>query len=330
MGQQNYVGKAEIQDHAFPLVTGTHPDRQEGDVQQCDHPTLELGKETKRVVVVESPHAPLITLLWKLGHECEALAVFDIVRERARVDAEYAVAVQGSGLRWKPQMGIPGFFLNLPRDVCHGVMRAKLEQKDWQAVIEAMRASSRGPRRGTLPKATTGSLEAEKTAAVGSARCGGTIGSTSTTSPNDERDGWAPDEETYAIALETCGKVSTPWFSSDMRKHPTHYIISDPRGFCFRHPRPRFRMNEPRGTAETIFIQFHGVPDKRLIFLDDNVTGDGPHIRHARESPRARPAHESLCPNFRVHVMPDECACLEIGDEVSVDSLEDIDRVRRI
>lgn len=223
LGHHNSVGKAESQGHAFPLVTGTDPDRHEGDVEQCDRPTL--GNETKGVVVVDSPHAPLVTLLWKRGHKREALRVFDILRERARDDAEYAVAVHGSRLRWKPQMGIPGFSLNLPREICHGVMRAKLEQKDWQAVIEAMRASSRVPRRGTRLKATMRSPETGNSTAVGSARGGGTIGLTSTTQTDDERDGWAPDEKTYAIALEACGKVRTPRFSSDTGNHPTFFIV---------------------------------------------------------------------------------------------------------
>lgn len=63
-------------------------------------------------------------------------------------------------------------------------MRRKLAAQDYLGVIEAMRAASRVPPRQAVSSASTAENED-----------GGAVL------------GWAPTEETYALALEACGKV---------------------------------------------------------------------------------------------------------------------------
>lgn len=105
--------------------------------------------------------------------------------------------------------GIPGLFLDLDPDTCHGIMSRKMAAQDYLGVIEAMRAASRVPRR--LPPAAEGGAGAGVEDGVGGneAAAGGGGGTGM---------GWAPTEETYGLALEACGKVraaresdGSPW-----------------------------------------------------------------------------------------------------------------------
>lgn len=162
-------------------------------------------------------HAKLIQILWRAGHEQEAMEIFDLARTRAR-DAAAAMALESTpppssaaggesgqhgaatqevvgreelGRRLqpprKPGAGIPGLFLDLDPETCHGIMRRKLDDHDWQGVIETMRAATRVPPRR---EGWGAARDAIKAAAGG------------------EGKGWAPTEETYACALEACARVS--------------------------------------------------------------------------------------------------------------------------
>lgn len=182
-------------------------------------------------------HARLIRLLWKAGHEKEARETFDLARERAREAEKAAAAaarsaadsqkiqqrspsrngekqtptappqerrrsnpVSGGGDGIGPKKhgaGVPGLYLDLDPDTCHGIMRSKLEEQDFLGVVDAMRAASRvPPRQGAGGRGAaaliTGKAEVDLKAGLGD---------------GDGSGGWAPTEETYGLALEACGKV---------------------------------------------------------------------------------------------------------------------------
>ena len=171
--------------------------------------------------VVASPraaHAKLVQLLWRSGHEQEALEAFDLARTRARKaifaqqhQQHQPVSPDGGARRRAPPAkygaGIPGLFLDLDPDTCHGIMRRKLENQDWLGVIEAMRAASRV--RPRAARGRSGSLVQKEEGLEG-----GVGGGTAAVAAGDGaagKQGWAPTEETYALALEACGKVSCCW-----------------------------------------------------------------------------------------------------------------------
>lgn len=137
-------------------------------------------------------HARLIKILWRAGHEQEAVETFDMARTRARDAAQAPPPASTVGApsparrspHGKAGAGIPGLFLDLDPETCHGVMRRKMDQQDWLGVIEAMRACSRAPRR-------KGPAAAGARAAVS---------------------GWSPTEETYALGLEACARVRACFF----------------------------------------------------------------------------------------------------------------------
>lgn len=182
-------------------------------------------------------HARLIQLLWRAGHENEAVEAFDLARSRAREAAtashrqqqqqappssslrangdqpppppppspQPAAGVNGATTPAPPRAarrqerlpagtkhgaGIPGLYLDLDPDTCHGIMRRKMAAQDYLGVIEAMRAASRVPRRKPAGGAGGGTEDGGgNEAGVGTGM------------------GWVPTEETYGLALEACGKV---------------------------------------------------------------------------------------------------------------------------
>lgn len=160
---------------------------------------------------LNAAHARLIVLLWRAGFEREAMDTFNLARSRAR-EAAAVAAYSDSGRRTplKPGAGIPGFSLDLPADVCHAIMRAEFREKDWQGVIEAMRASSVVPRRrGRHYKTVAASLvrESEGVRDEKESMVGDVVWGVAKSESDEGGSGWAPTEETYAIALEACGQV---------------------------------------------------------------------------------------------------------------------------
>lgn len=174
-------------------------------------------------------HARLIQLLWRAGHEKEAVEAFDLARARAREAATASQrqqqqqqqfppsSLRSSGDQQPPQganvngdtpkqqrrpsgagttrgtkygAGIPGLYLDLDADTCHGIMRRKMAAQDYLGVIEAMRAAARVPRRPAGAGGGGGAEDTSNEAGAGGAGMG-----------------WAPTEETYGLALEACGKV---------------------------------------------------------------------------------------------------------------------------
>ncbi|CAM9723666.1 unnamed protein product [Discosporangium mesarthrocarpum] len=152
-------------------------------------------------------HSRVIEHLWGSGKRDEAIRVFDLARQDvckrlesgstdsslgdAGLRSEGGGQQQPSGRRqgglrsgtlWrKPGGGVPGLKLQLDMAVCHELMREKLARVDYDGVIDVMRASSNRPHeRLTDPGQGQGQQEV----------------------------GWFPNEETYAIALEACSKVS--------------------------------------------------------------------------------------------------------------------------
>lgn len=185
-----------------PVPTDT--DKDPANHRRCDgngdDPMAEFHGERSSV---GPEYGQLISLLWQRNHEPEAQEVFDLARGQAREAAERSAARQGRGLQRKPQAGIPGLHLDLPREVCHGIMRTKLQCQDWEAVIDMMRASSCVPRRGPPGGSLVGPSGPVDKAEAGT-RPGVLLSSAGT------QGCWAPNEETYALALEACGRVSGP------------------------------------------------------------------------------------------------------------------------
>lgn len=165
-------------------------------------------------------HGRLVELLWQGGHERQALEALDLARGRARVAAEADAYGKGRRVQRKAGAGVPGLRLGISAATCHGIMRAKLAAKDSEAVIEAMRASSCVPRRVGRSAAggwtAAAAMQATATAKTVAAAAGeGQVVVDRLTRTDKGLEGahaaggesWAPTEETYALALEACGRV---------------------------------------------------------------------------------------------------------------------------
>ena len=160
-------------------------------------------------------HAKLVQLLWRAGHEEEALEAFDLASTRAREASVSQQQQQQASPRRAPPAkhgaGIPGLFLDLDPKTCHGIMRRKLEKQDWLGVIEAMRAASRVPRTGRVRGSSISggdSLSQKGEGREGGVGGGGRAAAALVAGGYAGKLGWAPTEETYALALEACAKVS--------------------------------------------------------------------------------------------------------------------------
>lgn len=164
---------------------------------------LSRGHETD---TPRAAHTRLIEMLWTGGHEQEAVETFDLIRDRAtqavfrpeQTSSAYrsssSTKVSDHLPRRKRGAGIPGLHLDLKPDTCHGIMRRKIEDQDWPGVIEVMRAVSRvSPRR----VAEGGRQERENEGGYDRHRVAGMF-----------RGAWTPTEETYALGLEACARVS--------------------------------------------------------------------------------------------------------------------------
>lgn len=151
-------------------------------------------------------HARLIEILWTGGHQQEAVETFDLVRERVKEAAfrpeQTSSAYRRSSSntkvsehlpRRKRGAGIPGLHLDLKPDTCHGIMRRKIEGQDWLGVIEVMRAVS---------------SVSSRRVADGGRQEGENEGGSDRRRPEMFRGAWAPTEETYALGLEACARVS--------------------------------------------------------------------------------------------------------------------------
>eukprot|EP00904_Undaria_pinnatifida_P012907 jgi/Undpi1/8747/HiC_scaffold_25.g11209.m1 len=163
-------------------------------------------------------HAKLVQLLWRAGHEEEALEAFDLASTRAReASVSHQQQQQASPRRAPPAKhgaGIPGLFLDLDPETCHGIMRRKLEKQDWLGVIEAMRAASRVPRTGRVRGSSISggdSLSQKGEGREGGVGGGGRAAAALVAGGYAGKLGWAPTEETYALALEACAKVQKRW-----------------------------------------------------------------------------------------------------------------------
>ena len=157
-------------------------------------PPLTVNSSSERLsngpdtIAPREAHARLIALLWGAGHEQEAVDTFDLARSRAKEAISRPELTSSAPSRpspGKPGAGIPGLHLDLDREVCHGIMRWKLKAQDWLGVIEAMRAASSMPSRRSVVAGDVGARMVTR-------RTGG----------------WAPTEETYALGLEACARVS--------------------------------------------------------------------------------------------------------------------------
>lgn len=151
---------------------------------------------------------------------------FNLARKRALEALAAAAYAEGAVHRVpsKPGAGIPGLRLDLSAEICHGIMRAKFRDGDWQGVLDAMRACSVAPlrrRRSRNPGIVKTSMGVSGGGdgrgaqdAVGAGRIGGSssgikeeVSSLGEGKVGIDGASWVPTEETYAIALEACGKV---------------------------------------------------------------------------------------------------------------------------
>lgn len=160
------------------------------------------------------------------GFESEAVETFNLARTGALEALTAAAYAEGAVPRVpsKPGAGIPGLRLDLAPEICHAIMLAKFRDGDWQGVLDVMRACSVAPPRRRRTR-SPGMVKAGVGVggdgdgrgardAVGADRIGGrSSGVREEVLPLGDGklgvDGpsWVPTEETYAIALEACGKV---------------------------------------------------------------------------------------------------------------------------
>lgn len=189
---------------ASPPSSRTHETQtgRNGNTDHADVATTTLNNNNNNPTDPGNAHSRLIDLLWRAGHQEEAVEAFDLARSHAR-ERETEAAGQGRRAPLKPGSGVPGFHLDLAPDICHGIMRAKMLAQDSKAVVEAMRACFCVPRRkvrsyGVVPA----------TVVPGKADLVADEGVSVTEVAGARGRGWAPTEETYAIALEACGRVS--------------------------------------------------------------------------------------------------------------------------